>query len=155
MKKPWTKWELRRQYILRGAREGIIQVEALMNALARARRSTNPAAIIEAEAAIKKSALKITVNKDEEYIIDILPGEPDPDMEKIGEGGLANAGISVTGELDAYGRPISAYIQVQRFIMPWQTTTWRPWLRREEKRKRELALAFANCFQSQFTQSTH
>jgi hypothetical protein len=142
---PWTKWESRRRYILSGAHEGIIQVEALMNALARARRSPNPTAITEAEANIKKSALKITV-EDNEYIIDILPGEHDPSMEKIGEGVLAKAGVSVTGELDAYGRPISAYMQIQRFIMPWETKAWRPSRRREEKRKRELLLAYARLF---------
>jgi hypothetical protein len=148
-----TRWALRRRYILRGAGEGIIQIEALMNALARARRSSNPAAVTAAEAAIKRSALKIAV-EDKQYVIDLLPGEQDPDMEKIGESALAKAGVSVTGELDVYGRPISAYMQIERFIIPWETKVWLPWRRREETRKRELLLAYANYFQSQITQAT-
>jgi hypothetical protein len=136
---------------------------ALMNALERALKRQDQAAIGAARAAIKQSALAIEVCNTE-YRIQVLQPVFDATMSKIGAHNLANAPLGIVGQIDTWGMPIDAYVYMGHqgwvgLVMPWDgivpSRACSPWKRRREKQERRraasVALAYASCFQQEFT----
>jgi hypothetical protein len=165
---PWTKMLLKQRYFNDSARECFVQIQALMNALARASRRGDQEAIATARAAIMQSAISIDVCEDgpfDLYRIKVLHPVLNRTMVKIGEHNLAYATLGISGKMDAQGKPTDAYVYVGNhelgwigLLMPWdgivQSRALSPWKRRRERQERKhaasVALDYASCFQSEF-----